>query len=85
MDCGVWCLECRVWCLECGVWCMECTVWCGVCGVRFMVREVRPVTSCRFSIASKWPIWKMTRKFNLPRMVGKFVCFIDCLVSKHLV
>ena len=49
------------------------------------VREVRPVTSCRFSIVPKWPIWKMTRKFNLPRMVGKFVCFIDCLVSKHLV
>ena len=62
MDCGVWCGECRVWCLECGVWCMDCRVKYGVCGVRFMVREVRPVTTSRFSNASKWPIWKMIWK-----------------------
>ena len=51
-----------------------------VCGVRCVVTEVRPVTTCRFQSASKWPISEMTGKSKLPRIVEKFVCIIDCLV-----
>ena len=73
-----------MWSVESGLWSVVCGLMRVVCGVRCVVTEVRPVTICRFQSASKWPISKMTGKSKLPGIVGKFVCLIDCLVSKHL-
>ena len=58
------------------VWC----VWCEVYGERGQTSDIVLILNC-----VEMADLENDKESILPCIVGKFVCLIDCLVSKHLV